>query len=154
MFDEPTYRVDEHDETTDASAPHTRLLRQSSAEIMEPRTTDTFQPMPRQVRFVMDDLTAVLDVPARQYLVLGRKVVQEDNQVDVDFGVFRGQEQGVSRYHAILQLTDNRITIKDCNSSNGTFLNGLALRPLYGYPVKQGDAIRLGHLNMRIFFLD
>jgi two-component system NtrC family sensor kinase len=47
----------------------------------------------------------------------------------------------VSRVHASIQLTDNRFTLSDRNSSNGTFVNG---QPVTNHFLVDGDQIQLG----------
>jgi pSer/pThr/pTyr-binding forkhead associated (FHA) protein len=108
---------------------------------------------PVSLRFVLDSLTSVLDIPVRNFLIVGRKDNNDDRQVDVDFALLDGQRQGVSRYHAVIQVQQNRVHIKDYNSSNGTFLNGYALKPMFNYALKHGDELVLGRLKMTVHFL-
>src|SRR6185295_7835422 len=91
---------------------------------------------PVSLRFVLDDMSAVLDIPVRNFLIVGRKDNGDDRQVVVDFSLFDGQRQGVSRYHAVIQVQQNRVHIKDYNSSNGTFLNSYALKPMFNYRIR------------------
>jgi signal transduction histidine kinase len=48
----------------------------------------------------------------------------------------------VSRRHAVIEFADDRYTVVDSNSSNGTFLNG---SPVRSHALKGGDHIQLGH---------
>ena len=51
----------------------------------------------------------------------------------------------VSRKHAEINIAnDNRIYIKDLNSSNGTYLNKKRIRPGVNTEIKIGDVINLG----------
>ncbi|CAI8504357.1 unnamed protein product [Hanseniaspora opuntiae] len=51
----------------------------------------------------------------------------------------------LSRTHAKLSLDENsNVLITDLNSSNGTFLNDVKLKPLKDYVIKKGDIITLG----------
>ena len=135
---------------------HTQHLRVTGG-IPEARPRQT-EPLdltshPETIRFVLDDLSGVMDAPLRNYMVLGRKVNNDDRQVDVDFSMMGGQQHGVSRYHAIIQISNDRISIKDFNSSNGTYLNGFILKPMFGYRLRHGDELVLGQLKMTVNFV-
>lgn len=94
-----------------------------------------------------------LEIPLSNYMIIGRTDGNDDMPVDVDFGAYQGREKGVSRYHAILQIEDKSIYIKDFNSSNGTFLNGFSLQPMRGYHLRNGDEISFGQLRAIIEFI-
>lgn len=132
----------------------TRHLGRDSRPEMPVRHTEPLDlSRPSKIRFVMDDMTAVLDVPVRNYMVIGRKDNGDDRQVDIDLSALNGQQHGVSRYHAIIQVSNDRISIKDFNSSNGTYLNGFVLKPMFGYRLRHGDELVLGRLQMTIHFI-
>ncbi|MEX1366525.1 MAG: FHA domain-containing protein [Nannocystaceae bacterium] len=50
-------------------------------------------------------------------------------------------DQGVSRQHAVIELSDGFATLRDLDSTNGTFLNG---SPIKQAAVREGDRIQLG----------
>ena len=50
----------------------------------------------------------------------------------------------LSRKHLVIKLADNKCTIKDLNSSNGTFLNGSRILDIE-YPLKDSDIIKCGN---------
>lgn len=51
----------------------------------------------------------------------------------------------LSRTHAKLSLDDdNNVLLTDLNSSNGSFLNDVKLKPMKDYIIKKGDIITLG----------
>ena len=50
----------------------------------------------------------------------------------------------VSRVHALLRLMDERITLEDCGSKNGTRLRGSWLTPGDARDVGVGDCVRMG----------
>lgn len=133
----------------------TRSLRHGGTrEPMQERHTDPLDlEVPHKLRFVFEDENMmVMEVPLRPYLILGRKVDQSDEQVDVDLNPFNGRDMGVSRYHAILQVSNNRVQIKDYDSTNGTYLNGFVLWPMHSYRLRHGDEISLGRLRMTVYF--
>jgi pSer/pThr/pTyr-binding forkhead associated (FHA) protein len=133
----------------------TRHFRPTDAPLMPDGTAvdDSDPNIPISLRFVLEDMSSVLDVPVRNFLIVGRKDNGDDRQVDVDFAQMDGQRQGVSRYHAVIQVQQNRVHIKDYNSSNGTFLNGYALKPMFNYRLRHDDELVLGRLKMSVHFL-
>jgi pSer/pThr/pTyr-binding forkhead associated (FHA) protein len=134
----------------------TRHLDQKpKSEPMPPRQTDQLDlSLPVSLRLVLNDSAGVIDVALRNYLVIGRRDNGDDRQVDIDFSPYDGQHLGVSRYHAIIQISNNRLGIKDINSTNGTFLNGYTLQPMFGYRLRHGDELTLGRLKMSVQFVD
>lgn len=64
--------------------------------------------------------------------------------------VFAGVPQ-ISRHHAEILIYGREMFIRDCDSVNGTFLNGIRLEPGREYPLKEGDEIVLaGNQKLRI----
>lgn len=64
----------------------------------------------------------------------------------------RFADDGLSRLHASIYKDGDRVWIVDENSSNGTYVNGAAVRST-GTPLKEGDSIKIGHntvLRVRI----
>ena len=53
----------------------------------------------------------------------------------------------ISRMHARLERQNGQIYLVDCNSTNGTYLNGVRLEPNRRYPVQEGDEIMLADLK-------
>jgi pSer/pThr/pTyr-binding forkhead associated (FHA) protein len=72
---------------------------------------------------------------------------------DVDFSLWEGFHEGVSRRHAKLSLSwRNDLEITDLASANGTFINGKRLKPFMGYPLKDGDQLIIGKLAVTVVF--
>lgn len=57
---------------------------------------------------------------------------------------FAIKEDGISQKHLCIELKDNKWTLADLDSSNGTFLNDDRLLPNKPCPLKNGDAIKIG----------
>jgi len=51
----------------------------------------------------------------------------------------------ISRVHAVLSIFNDQIVVRDCNSTNGTFLNGNRLTG--AHILRNGDRIRFAHLE-------
>lgn len=73
---------------------------------------------------------------------------------DLDLGPLDASTLGVSRVHAALVYDAPReiLHIMDMNSMNGTFLNGLRLKPQEMHDLRPGDLLRLGRLTVRVSF--
>lgn len=54
---------------------------------------------------------------------------------------------GVSRVHARFEEQFGEYYLTDCNTSNGTYLNGIRIGPNRRYPVREGDEIALADLK-------
>ena len=86
-------------------------------------------------------------------ILLGRKPQDMEYSTCVNLSQVGGDEKGVSRSHAILSLMEGTLFVRDCNSSNGTYLNHAELYPMRNYVVNDGDWLMLGRLKMRITFV-
>ncbi|MGO4494317.1 DUF6382 domain-containing protein [Paenibacillus sp. 2RAB27] len=63
-----------------------------------------------------------------------------DSSSRVDYVV---EDVGVSRIHAEIVQTSNGFQLRDAGSTNGTFLNEFPLVTYQGYPLKDGDIVRI-----------
>jgi len=52
-------------------------------------------------------------------------------------------EEGISRTHLKLSMTEGKVWVEDLNSSNGTFVNDEQLMPFEPWELHEGDEIRL-----------
>ncbi len=76
----------------------------------------------------------------RRSLGDGTTVGREDCDVILD-------DEGVSRRHAVIRLTDSGLVIEDLGSSNGTFVNGERIEKARS--LSPGDEVRLGDTEWR-----
>lgn len=130
------------------------LNREEGAPAMPARVTQPLDlDLPQALRFIVGEMSAVLDVPLKPYMVVGRKNSDRDTQVDVDLSPFEAHRFGVSRYHAIILVANGRLSIKDFNSTNGTYLNDFVLQPMHAYRLRHGDQLKLGELSLRVHFV-
>jgi FHA domain len=65
---------------------------------------------------------------------------------DLDLTPFGGKTSGVSRRHAQLRYQGGQWTLIDQGSSNGTFVNEVALQPGIPFVVQDGARLRFGGL--------
>ena len=61
-------------------------------------------------------------------------------------------DPSMSRYHAEIKITHNEIIIKDCGSSNHTYVNGTEIKQ--PKPLKGGESIRFGNANFKFIYKD
>jgi len=147
-------KSDKPQDNTTSNESHTRHLGKESRDYLPRRhTTPLDLKTPLALRLDIDDTDQSIKVPLRQYLIVGRKDSEDDRQVDIDLAPFNAHEHGVSRYHAIIQVVNGRLSIKDFNSSNGTIINNYQLKPMFAYRLRNGDEIFLGKLKVTINFL-
>jgi len=86
--------------------------------------------------------------------VLGRAsngVKPDENMVDLTrFGAL---ELGISRVHAMIRRVKGGYELIDLESSNGTWLENQRLVPKQAYPLESGNRIRVGRLNILVFYM-
>lgn len=107
--------------------------------------------VPRTIGLLLPN-QQVLSASTEREITLGRRSRPEDPEVTIDLKDFDGYRHGISRYHAMLAVVRNVLTIRDLNSVNGTRLNDILITPLKGYVVHDGDIIALGTLKMKLLF--
>lgn len=81
-----------------------------------------------------------------QPFLVGRlsKEVAAENFFDLT--PYGGDRKGVSRVHARFLSNEDKLTVEDMNSRNGTFINGSRLDMFVAQPLKHGDRLRFGNL--------
>jgi hypothetical protein len=93
----------------------------------------------------------VLQIPLQQgCAVIGRKA--ENADVDVDLTHLDALEMGISRRHAQIIRTGDRIELVDLGSANGTYLNRVRLAPNEAHILRNRAVIQLGQLILRVQF--
>ena len=75
----------------------------------------------------------------------------DDKPVDIDLEDQENPERvWASRQHAVIEFEDNKMTIEDLNSSNGTFLNRNKIYPGQKMPLKANDMVQIGNIQMKV----
>lgn len=75
----------------------------------------------------------------------------DEKPVDIDLEDQEPPERiWSSRQHAVIIYENDKLTIEDLNSSNGTFLNRARLNPAKAEPLKPGDIIQIGTVQMKV----
>lgn len=98
------------------------------------------------------DVDQPLTLVPGQQMLLGRNDPGSARNPDLDLTHYGALEKGVSRHHAIINRSEDTLTLVDMGSSNGTYLNGQRLIPQQPRVLRDGDEIRLGKLTLHIYF--
>jgi pSer/pThr/pTyr-binding forkhead associated (FHA) protein len=95
---------------------------------------------------VMGNEAMTMTLQMNAELILGRVMSTQAEGNLIDLTPYHAGPFGVSRHHAKIIKTDSGYTLEDLQSTNGTWLNRVALTPKKTYPLQNGDEIRLGKL--------
>ncbi len=126
-----------------------KAIQQASERQTDPLDSE----IPRRLRFIVKETSVEFEVKVRLYMVIGRVTNSRDRKVDIDLTPHARHEHGISRFHSYIQVVDNRISITDMNSTNGTYINGDLLQTGTPYRLRHGDNIRFGGLELKVLFI-
>lgn len=101
------------------------------------------------ITLVVIDANRTFVLSGRSEYCLGRVAKGQPILPDFDLTEFDAYAKGVSRLHAAIKVTPQRIVIMDLRSANGTRVNGQKIVPNVDYPLKHGDIIALGKLKIQ-----
>jgi hypothetical protein len=104
---------------------------------------------PLGISVFLDDQTLIATMFEKEFY-LGRKI--EIGDAGIDLVPFKAFQLGVSRKHAVIRETDEGYEIIDTDSANGTWLNRQRLVPNRGYPLPNGGIIRLGQMQLIVYY--
>ena len=129
----------------------TRIFTPAQQQLL----TQRFSRFPAQlaanmVALYFDRVDEPLILQVLQQAILGRYSNDNSSQPRVDLTPYGAYERGVSRMHAVVRRTGTRLMLEDLDSSNGTFVNNVQLRPYTPRPLQTGDRIRLAQLDMAL----
>ena len=91
---------------------------------------------------------AILAVPDRDEVLIGRSDPETSQQPEVDLDPYGGASGGVSRRHARLIRRGERWFLVDLESTNGTFINDEQLASEQEAQLHDGDTVRLGSMAL------
>jgi pSer/pThr/pTyr-binding forkhead associated (FHA) protein len=104
------------------------------------------------IALYIDDADEPLLVRMSRQTILGRYSSQGSAQPQIDLTPYGAFDKGISRMHAILKKSKNGLEIEDLASANGTWLNTKRLQPYMATPLRSGDHIRIGQIEIEIHF--
>ena len=124
-----------------------RLLTQRQSE----RQVEADQLPGYMLSLYLDAARTPLLLPLRTTVIIGRGKATDD-QMQLDFTPYGATEAGVSRRHLIFKrIAPASITVADMGSSNGTWLDDVALQPYYPVPLTSGSTLRLGRFLLEVY---
>lgn len=109
--------------------------------------------MPWVIELRIVGTPSVLQVQVSQRIVVGRADRHSSQRPDIDLEPYRAYQHGVSRRHAIISARNSRVTVRDDDSSNGTYINGVRLQPQKHYRLRHSDTLTLGKMSLQVFFV-
>jgi len=96
------------------------------------------------------DTGQMLPLSERGEFTLGRVSDGQPIMPDIDLSPYHAYASGVSRLHAVIKRSGERITIMDLGSSNGTYVNGKRLTANAEQVIHHGDVLTFGKLKIQI----
>jgi pSer/pThr/pTyr-binding forkhead associated (FHA) protein len=104
------------------------------------------------IAFYIGDAPDPLIVSVPSEAIFGRFTLSSLTQ-RIDLSDYAQYMSGVSRLHvAIRRNDDHQLEIQDLGSTNGTWINGERITAHQFRLLKSGDALKLGWLNVRLYF--
>lgn len=93
-----------------------------------------------------------LELTLKNQIRIGRADHDAKIIPELDFTQDQGIENGISRLHAVMQLTKQGVLLTDLDSTNGTYLNKVRIPTQRPVLLQSGDEVRFGDLLVHIFF--
>ena len=109
--------------------------------------------IPWVIEFRVIGTPEIIRAPLGERLIIGREDIANDIYPEINLSPHNGQYLGVSRKHARIIMRDNRITVEDLSSANGTYVNGKHIDALVPARLRDGDQIKLGNLSLQVHFV-
>jgi len=135
---------------------HTNYLGEKKFEVpkMQPRMTGPLDiVIPWVIEFRVVGTPNIIKIRVTDEMLLGRPDPTGGIVPEIDLVPYGGRNLGVSRRHALIRTVDNRITIEDLGSANGTYINEHILESGKEYRIRDRDVIRLGHMRLQVHFV-
>ncbi len=95
---------------------------------------------------------SVVQARVGEAMVIGRGDSASGFAPEVDLTTFDAFSKGVSRKHALITVKNQRLMLRDLNSTNGTRLNNAICAPGEEYRLRHGDEMMLGQLRLQVSF--
>jgi hypothetical protein len=92
---------------------------------------------------------ATIRIPDRPELIVGRSDPQSNSFPDVDLGPYGGLDLGVSRRHFRITRNGDHFYLEDLKAMNGSIVNGQRIPPYTLHPLRHGDRITLGKMELK-----
>jgi pSer/pThr/pTyr-binding forkhead associated (FHA) protein len=121
-----------------------------------PDTANPFNlQQPRLVTFSIGntDSRLVYPIDTIQQWIIGRRNPLKGFVPDIDLTDFGAKNYGVSRQYALISSVNNQfVTITDCYSASGLFINGCRIVREAVRKLNDGDVIHMGQMRLRVTY--
>jgi CheY-like chemotaxis protein len=122
--------------------------------VMPKRVTGPLdEPLPWVIDFRVVGTPSTIQVRVAETMTIGRSDPESGTEPDINLAPFGAHVLGVSRKHAVVKAKNDRLTVLDTGSANGTRLNGFALVPNQEYRLRHGDELTVGQLHLQVMFV-
>jgi hypothetical protein len=135
-----------------ANSPYSEVKLQPERYPVPPNAVISPTPTERIISLRILDNDETLRIIGREEVTLGRIGEGQPIIPDIDLTPFKAYESGVSRLHASMKITFERVTIMDLDSANGTRLNDKKIPPYVPQIVSNEDMLTLGKLRILVLF--
>jgi pSer/pThr/pTyr-binding forkhead associated (FHA) protein len=102
------------------------------------------------VSLYLVDSGQIIPLEDRDSFTIGRSAPGQPILPDIDLAPYHAYENGVSRLHASIQITDLQILITDLGSVNGSRVNGQKIFAHKPFALNHGDIMTLGKLKLQV----
>ena len=100
-----------------------------------------------RVSAVKGDHEELFSLPIEE-ICMGRRDPSHGAYPHLDLTPYGGRKRGVSRHHARIYQVGKHLFVEDLDSANGTLLNDRRITPYLPYPLRGGDRLQLGKLQL------
>ncbi len=144
--------------TPEASQPQPQIntrhleLPVTSAPEVKSETGPLDLKRPWVVEFRVVGTASTIQVRVGDTMTIGRGDATSGFKPEVDLSAFDAFAKGVSRKHAVITIKDQRLMVRDLNSTNGTRLNNVVCKPGEEYRLRHGNELMLGTLRLQVSF--
>lgn len=132
---------------------HTNRLDERKAQLAPLREIDDESIVPWVIEFRVIGTPHIIPAPSERQFIIGRADPEAGYVPEVDLTAYGAQAKGVSRRHAQMATANNRLTVCDLSSANGTFINGDRATPMVEHRLYHGDILSLGRLDLQVSFI-
>lgn len=145
------------DATLRRKSPDTAILPDDSAswrKVIDGQAQGTTATLgeQREVLFVIRGMIERVVMQDNSSVTLGRFDTGTVMNEEIDLIPYGAIDRGVSRRHCKIQLQNNQLYVTDLQSTNGTFLAGIRLKPNEQTVLRKGDEVLLGRLAVQVLF--
>jgi CheY-like chemotaxis protein len=109
--------------------------------------------IPWVIEFRVVGTPDIIKMRVTDEMLIGRKDPSNGIAPEIDVLSHGGHNLGVSRRHALIRTVNNRVTLEDLGSANGSYINEHVLETGKEYRIRDRDIIRFGHMRLQVHYV-